>query len=53
MYKHLHALWLFKQILIEYIDCLLDVDLRGYFDSLSNETRIELHKLFIVIGVRG
>ena len=30
MYKHLHALWLFKQFLIEDIDYLLDVDLRGY-----------------------
>jgi hypothetical protein len=30
MYKHLHALWLFKQFLIEDVDYLLDEDLRGY-----------------------
>jgi hypothetical protein len=27
MYKHLHALWLFKQFFIEDIDYLLDVEL--------------------------
>jgi hypothetical protein len=27
MYKHLHALWLFKQFLIEDVDYLLDEDL--------------------------
>jgi hypothetical protein len=30
MYKHLYVLWLFKQFLIEDIDYILDVDLRGY-----------------------
>jgi hypothetical protein len=35
MYKHLHALWLFKHFFIE---DLLDVDLRAYF--LNNEMRI-------------
>jgi len=30
MYKHLHALLLFKQFLVEDIDYLLDVDLRRY-----------------------
>jgi hypothetical protein len=30
MYKHLHALWLFKQFSTEDIDYLLDVDLIAY-----------------------
>jgi hypothetical protein len=51
MYKHLHALWLFKQFSTEDIDYLLDVDLIAYLNFFSNEMRIWLHKLFIVIGV--
>jgi hypothetical protein len=37
-----------NNFLIEDIDCLLRVDLRG-FNFLSNEMKIVLHEIFIVI----